>query len=179
MVVVPRTERLSFEPFTLNDGDLLGNLHTNPEVQRFLGGVWSRETVDANLRQQVFDQQDVGFSKWKISLHGGAFIGKAGIQPFPREGSNRGAQNEIGYAFLPGFWGKGFATEAARAIVSWYFQNTDHDALVAFVEPENVLSQNVLRKAGLSFVGVRDIGLSKPHSVFTIERTQLNLNDKT
>lgn len=178
MVVVLRTERLAFEPLTLNDCDLLGRLHTNPEVQRFLGGEWSRETVDANLRQQVFDQQDVGFSKWKVSLYGGEFIGKAGIQPFPREGAKRGAQNEIGYAFLPTFWGRGIATEAARAIVRWYFQHTDHDALVAFSEPENIHSQNVLRKVGMSFVEVRDIGLSKPHSVFKIERTQLNLNDK-
>lgn len=176
MAIVLSTERLRFEPFTADDGDLLARLHSDPEVQRFLGGKWSDEVIRKNLLQQIFDQQQVGFSKWKMLLPGGTFIGKAGIQPFPREGPQRGRLNEIGYALLPAYWGQGYATEAARAIVAWYFQTTDHEMLAAFAEPENVVSGSVLRKAGLRFVEVRDVGLAKPHSVFEISRSQATLN---
>jgi len=172
MVVVLETRRLLFEPFTIDDLPLLIKLHGDAEVQRYLGGHWTSEAVERNLRQQIYDQQEVGFSKWKVTLRGGEFIGKAGIQPFPREGAMRGAENEMGCALLPSGWGKGIATETAGAIMDWYFEMTNFDVLAAFAEPQNIASQAVLRKLGFSFVGVHDIGTYVPHNVFRIERWQ-------
>ena len=62
---------------------------------------------------------------------------------------------ELGYAFAPWHWGRGYATEAARAMVGFGFRTLRLDAIEAFVMVENDASCRVLDKAGLRCVGER------------------------
>lgn len=79
----------------------------------------------------------------------GAFIGSGGV--LPTKGS---LDIEIAYHFLPSAWGKGYATEAAVAILEFAFKTAELEEIVGFVFFENVASWRVLEKAGMRFVGM-------------------------
>lgn len=59
---------------------------------------------------------------------------------------------EVGYLLDQAFWGKGLATEAAQACLKYGFTNFDVESIVAIVHPENIASQRVAEKIGMSFV---------------------------
>jgi RimJ/RimL family protein N-acetyltransferase len=163
-VPILETERLVFHPFTPKDFDLLAGLHADPEVQRYLGGMWTREVIQARLDLYVGDQERLGFSKWKAYLRDGTFVGRAGCSLMPENG-----EPEIGYSFARRAWGQGLATEAARAIVAWMFARPDIDELIGFAHIDNLASRTVLQKAGLAFEGERDFG-GAPHAFYRIRR---------
>lgn len=62
---------------------------------------------------------------------------------------------ELGYAFAPWSWGKGYATEAARALVGFAFRVLRLDMIEAFVMVENSASAGVLAKIGMRCIGER------------------------
>jgi ribosomal-protein-alanine N-acetyltransferase len=74
-------------------------------------------------------------------------IGWAGLQYLPDTD-----EIEVGYLLDKGHWGRGLATEAARASVRFGFDALGIETIVGVVHPENVASQRVLEKAGLSYV---------------------------
>ncbi|WP_374574987.1 GNAT family N-acetyltransferase [Phenylobacterium sp.] len=145
------TERLVFRPFTAEDFDLLAGLHADPQVQRYIGGLWSREVIQRRLDQYVGDQQRLGFSKWKAFLRDGTFVGRAGVSLMPDTG-----EPEIGYSFARAAWGEGLASEAAIGVVDWMFANTDVAGLIGFAHVDNAASRRVLEKTGMVFEGERD-----------------------
>ena len=59
----------------------------------------------------------------------------------------------MGYRLHKKFWGKGYATELAKALIDWEFKHLSIDKIVAVIHPENKASQHVLEKAGMIFVG--------------------------
>jgi ribosomal-protein-alanine N-acetyltransferase len=59
---------------------------------------------------------------------------------------------EVAYLLGQAFWGKGLATEAARACVQYGFENVGLESIVGIVHPENIASQRVMEKLGMSFV---------------------------
>jgi [ribosomal protein S5]-alanine N-acetyltransferase len=172
-----KTERLMFRPFTADDLHLVVELHSDPEVQRYMGGMWSPQEMQATLDRFVRNQATYGMSKWAIFLHDGAFVGRAGVAPFPAL-SDRGfgGDRELGYSLKRRFWGSGLATEAARAAANWFFDHTDEDVLIGFTEPENAASQQVLRKVGMEPIGFHDLGFDEPSAVFRMMRPGLRVS---
>jgi ribosomal-protein-alanine N-acetyltransferase len=165
------TERLVFRPFTPDDLPLIVDLHSDPEVQRYMGGTWSnqemRDTLDRFVRQQAAQ----GHAKWAAFLCDGTFVGRAGVGSFPPLAAGGfGGDMEIGYCFKAEYWGGGFATEAAHAIVAWFFANTPHDRLFGFTEPGNAASQKVLLKIGMTPMGSHDLGFDEPSALFRMMR---------
>lgn len=79
---------------------------------------------------------------WKES---GEAIGFSGVKCVPEIGDT-----ELGYRFLPEFWGLGLATEAGRASIEFARTDLHPSRLVATVHPENVASANVLTKLGFA-----------------------------
>ena len=91
-------------------------------------------------------------------------IGRAILRHLDVEGVD---EVEVGYGFMPDYWGRGLATEIAQACVRIGFDRLGFGSLVAITTPENIASQRVMRKAGLAYE--RDIvhaGL--PHVLFRI-----------
>jgi RimJ/RimL family protein N-acetyltransferase len=86
-----------------------------------------------------------------------------------------GPEIEVGYHLAQFAWGKGFATEAARATIEHGFRVLDLDQLVSVVFPENFASQRVLEKSGMTYRGMRQtFGFELMY--YTINR-QLTTND--
>lgn len=158
------TERLVFHPFTPDDLPLLHDLHSDPEVQRYIGGAWEPEAYQRRLDQYVADQAAHGISKWKAYLRDGTFVGRAGVSFWEVTGF------ELGYSFKRLAWGQGLATEAARAVVGWTWANTGIARLCGFTEPANLASRRVLEKAGLTYEGEKDLGFGGPSSVYGLDR---------
>jgi RimJ/RimL family protein N-acetyltransferase len=77
------TPRLTLQPFTLDDFNDLVQLHADPEVNRFfkLRGSWPEEFVQKCLTGFIKDQKTLGYSKLKVTLKDGTFIGKRQVKP--------------------------------------------------------------------------------------------------
>jgi RimJ/RimL family protein N-acetyltransferase len=70
---------------------------------------------------------------------------------------------EIGYRFVRAAWGRGFATEAAAAVLDHGFRALRLDPIVAVSDPDNLASHRVLRKIGLRAAGTaRQYGSELP-----------------
>jgi RimJ/RimL family protein N-acetyltransferase len=144
------TERLVFHPFTADDFDLLAGLHSDPQVQTYIGGMWSREEVQERLDHYAGAQAKHGFSKWKVYLRDGTFVGRAGVSVDKTTG-----EPEVGYSFARAHWGQGLASEAARGVIDWMWANTSVSELTAWAAVENAASRRVLEKLGMAYEGDR------------------------
>ena len=90
------------------------------------------------------DWERDGFGMWIVEVAAtGAVIGHAGLQPL--DGTD---DIELGYYLGRAAWGQGYATEAARACLSFGFERAGLRRIVAVVRTENDASRNVLRKVG-------------------------------
>ena len=83
-----------------------------------------------------------------ITAWDGAVLGCCGI------GMRDGEHPEIGYWLGVAFWGKGYATEAVRALIDHAFGELGHDVLVSGARVSNPASRRVLEKCGFEWTGV-------------------------
>ncbi len=152
------TERLRFETWRSEDIDLLFELHADPRIQTgYAPGShkWTMEGVGRRLAGYLNEQTSFGFTKWKLCLTDGTFIGRAGWSPWEK------ATLEIGYAIKPQFWNHGYASEAAIALLSWAQTQRPHDLLVGFALPSNIASLKILEKMGMVLLDYREIAGAK------------------
>jgi len=164
------TERLAFHPFTADDLPVLGALHGDPEVMRFLstdGRPWSTDELRQKLARFVSEQASIGFSKWKVCLRcDETVIGRAGFSIFRETG-----EIELGFIFGRSAWGKGYATECARGLLNWLFTTRlEIDRVIAFAQLGNLASRRVLEKIGMKADGVRPVD-GMAHTFYRLDRS--------
>ena len=88
-------------------------------------------------------QQRQWYAMWFAELPSGERVGELCFKGLSCEGTT-----EIGYGLLPEFWGKGYATEAVKAITEWASRQQGVKLIEAETDAENIASQRVLIKAG-------------------------------
>jgi len=124
---------------------------TDPDVIRFIGGEPRSEQLTwARLLAYVGHWALMGFGFWAIEQRdSGEFVGEVGLADFKRDiaAAMRGVP-ELGFALLPRFHGKGYATEAAGAALSWAEAHLPHSRTVCLIDPQNVASLRVAGKCG-------------------------------
>ncbi|MDQ3867875.1 MAG: GNAT family N-acetyltransferase [Actinomycetota bacterium] len=130
----------------------LHELYADPGAMRFAGGATqSLDESEERLRRFLDHQERHGFGFWAVTLReNAAVIGDGGLIHL----AFRGPEVEVGYRLKSPYWGKGYATEVARAVVAYGFDTLGLDRIVGVTHPENVASQRVLEKAGLRFEGM-------------------------
>jgi [ribosomal protein S5]-alanine N-acetyltransferase len=167
--------RLSYFVFTPEDVNDLLLLHADIEVNRYLEpqSPWTLEHVQARLEGFIRHQREFGFSKWRVCLHDGVFVGRAGLETWPETG-----EFELGYSFRRECWGQGYATEATRAILNWTFENTDLNAITAMAAMDNTASRRVLEKSGLRSLKTRTINAIQ-YAAYQITRDEHRLEEET
>jgi RimJ/RimL family protein N-acetyltransferase len=143
------TGRLILRRFTLDDLPAFYQLCSRPEIIRYAQStpLASLDEARAMMHAAPFhDYATYGYGRfacvWKES---GEVIGFSGVKYVPEIGDT-----ELGYRFLPEFWGLGLATEAGRASIEFARADLGLGRLVAMVHPENVASANVLIKLGFT-----------------------------
>ncbi len=148
-----KTKRLNLRPFTAEDLPLLFSLHANDEVAKTtIDGVQTLQQVKKHLEDFIAHQNKFGYSQWAVfESDTNKFAGRAG---FTTRALNQeiGEQTEIRFAFLPEFWGKGYASEVAQALVYYGFKNLKLSVISAANGPTNEKSDRVLTKCGFKFV---------------------------
>jgi ribosomal-protein-alanine N-acetyltransferase len=138
----------------------------DPAVMRFSGGgACTAEGTLERVRGLVEHQERHGFSKWGVRERtSGELVGDCGIQLL--EG---GPDVELGFHLRPSVWGRGYATEAARACLDAAFAGLGLDQVIAIVAPGNATSVRVLEKIGMRPAGERE-ALGRTWDLFTAVR---------
>ncbi len=148
------TERLTVKYLTESDRDLHHNLLQDLDVMRFIGDGQprSRSETDEQFAKLLEHQ-----TKYKITLGSvflksdGSYIGRGGLVYLAFDDSQ--PEVEVGYAFYPAYWGKGYATELTKAAIQWGFDHLEIAELCGITNPKHHASQRVLEKAGMQLVG--------------------------
>lgn len=145
------TERLTLRAVTAADVDDLLALHGDPDVMRFING--GRPTTRAalvtrGLPEALRDHPCVGGRAYWAAEAAGAFVGWFEFRPVT-EGSP--AVVELGYRLAKTAWGRGYATEGARALIDKGFTELGVERVIARTMAVNTASRRVMEKAGLSF----------------------------
>jgi RimJ/RimL family protein N-acetyltransferase len=171
MHVFLETERLVLRQFTETDFDHLAALNSDPAVMRFLTGgrpipaeVTRNETLPRYLAYYAGATQ---FGYWAaIEKATGDFLGWFCLRPVDLHALNRpglaapdssprmenAIELELGYRLRRSAWGKGYATEGARALIRKGFVELGAERVVAVAMVIHTASRRVMEKAGLTLV---------------------------
>lgn len=157
------TERLLLREWQDADFEPFRRIATDPEVMRYVSGgtPWTDEQIRGFLSRQRGFAAELGFCLAPLVLRdGGELVGQAGLQPL---GTTR--HIEIGWWLRPDCWGRGLASEAARALVGHGFGKAGLERIVAIAHPENRASIAIMEGLGMDFqrrhFGV-ELGLRDP-----------------
>lgn len=149
-MTILETERLLLCQFSTEDADFILELLNEPSFIRNIGDRGVRTIIDANsyiLNGPVASYAKNGFGLYLVKLkETNESIGMCGL--IKRDTLE---DVDIGYAFLPRFWSKGYAVEAAQATKEYAKNVIGLSRIVAIVDPENEGSIRVLEKIGLKF----------------------------
>ena len=151
------TERLIIREFELSDTEGLFELDSNPDVLKFIGIDIVKEIQESEDLITVLQKQyaENGIGRWAvIEKSTGDFMGWSGLKLYRESINNQINIYELGYRFIPRFWGKSFATESARAWVNYAFDELKIPKLFAVTDLEHHSSKNVLHKLGFKDIEV-------------------------
>lgn len=132
-------------------------MDSDPAVHRYLGNQPVKDIerireVIAFVRQQYIDN---GIGRWAmIEKSSGEFVGWTGLKLITEPINNHVNHYDLGYRLRRKFWGKGYATESAKASLDYGFTvlNPEDDTIYAMTHIDNRASGNVLTKCGLKLI---------------------------
>ena len=148
--VVLRTDRLLLRPWRPEDREPFARLNADAEVMEFFVSPLSREASDAFADRVESGFADRGFGPWAVEeIETGTFIGFAGLLHQSFEAAFTPAF-EIGYRLARPAWGRGYATEAARAAVRHGFECAGLTEIVSMTATSNLRSRAVMGRLGMT-----------------------------
>ncbi len=189
--IVVETDRLILRHLEWSDLDALHAIMSDPEVMRYVGNgspktrrqterllgfwigdnqrAWDEHTLERSPQLRRAIERDAHFSLWAtVDKQSNRLVGRCGLLAWDLEGRN---ETEVGYVLTKTHWGRGLATEAARAIRDYGFERLGFDRLISLIGPANLASQRVAMKNGMHHE--RDVKVGKiPAMVFAIEREE-------
>lgn len=148
-MVIFKTERLIVRHFSIeNDVDNFFLINGDEEVMRYIRPVKNRVASNRFLQEQIaFYQDNPLMGRWAVEeIETGNFVGAFAFLPI--EGT---AMNQLGYALLKPFWGKGYATELMNQGIRHAFNAVPDNELFGISESANKASIRVLEKSGFVF----------------------------
>lgn len=156
MKVFAETERIILREIVEADAPAFFEMDSDPEIHTYLGSTPLKsidQAIDAIkfVRQQYIDH---GIGRWAIiDKQSGLFVGWGGLK-FRQELVNGYTDYyDVGYRLLKRFWGKGYATESAKASIAYAFAELKLDAVYSMANVDNAASRNALLKSGLKITG--------------------------
>jgi RimJ/RimL family protein N-acetyltransferase len=144
-----RTARLLLRRWTDDDVAPFARMSADPRVMEYFPALLSREESEASVRRIRARFDEHGFGLWAVEIPGEApFIGFTGLMP-PRFEAHFTPAIEIGWRLAFEHWGRGYATEAARAALAFGFDSLGLGEIVSFTAPSNLRSRRVMEKLGM------------------------------
>lgn len=142
------TDRLTLRNWCEDDREAFAAMHADPEVMWDMGGPFSRAKSDAKFDRYRDAFTTCGYCRWAAEDSTGRFVGYTGLMP-SREGHPLGVHSDIGWRLVRTAWGKGYATEAARAALKDAFVRIGLKEALAYTSADNLRSQAVMTRLGL------------------------------
>jgi RimJ/RimL family protein N-acetyltransferase len=149
-VDVLQTARLELRRWRWADAHALADLNADPEVMRFIGAgrPLDRGESDGMLARFEREWEARGYSLWAVEDDSG-FVGFCGLT-VPTFLPAVLPAVEVGWRLHRSAWGRGYATEAARAAITWGFEELGVGQVLAIVHPDNERSLRVASKIGMT-----------------------------
>jgi len=144
---VLRTERLVLRPVTADDHAALLAHWAAPDVRRFLfdGAMLPAAEIAEAIEDSARDFARAGYGLWLVHENGRSdLVGTAGLRPLEAIGL------EIFYSLAPGSWGRGYATEAARAVLDRALGPLGMPEVLAEIDEGNTASIAVIERLGMT-----------------------------
>jgi RimJ/RimL family protein N-acetyltransferase len=147
---VLETERLTLRAFTVRDAEFVLALLNEPGFLRYIGdrGVRTLDQAHAYIEARlVASYREHGFGPYRVELKdGGVAIGMCGLFRKPWLDAA-----DLGYAFLARYGSRGYAIEAAEAVMGYACARLGFERVVAVTTPDNEASMRLLAKLGFAF----------------------------
>jgi aminoglycoside 6'-N-acetyltransferase I len=145
--VLLETERLFLRQWVPDDWVRFRPLGTDPRVLEFLAGdPWPDERIRRFIERGMEMTQARGWILWPVIHRGdGVLVGFCGFT------DERAPEVEIGWRFLPDYWGRGLATEAAAAVLKYGFEAFGFPRVISVAHHSNRRSIRVMEKLGMAF----------------------------
>lgn len=168
------TERLVLRPLAESDLDAYAAIFLTPEVRAalHLPDSFSREEAWAGMAGWRGQWELRGTGQWAVAEKtGGNLVGRAGLHQ-PERADWPGI--EVGWAFHPACWGRGYATEAGSCAVDYGFEVVGADELFSIILPENRRSEAVAERLGFTLVEQRVMSHfpESPHGIWRLGRDE-------
>jgi RimJ/RimL family protein N-acetyltransferase len=162
--VIIETARLRLRPLTIGDLEEFAALHEDAEVTRYITPL-DRAAAQKRLEQIEQEWRERGPGICGVfERESGQLVGRTGLKYWPQFG-----ETEIGWVLRQEVWGRGYATEAARACVAWGFENLTVPYLTSMIVPGNDRSFQVARRLGMRPLR-SDIVVGVPVEVMALHR---------
>lgn len=145
------TERTILREFTEADAPAVYRFNSHPEVVRYTGDK-AVESVEQMLEfiKKYEDYGKYGYGRWAVVYKDtNEVIGFNGLKYLKQWDGLA----DLGYRFLPEYWGKGIATETSLAVVKYGFEVLKMEKMIGFVQHGNPASAKVLEKCGMTYIG--------------------------
>jgi len=153
MQYVFTSERLGFRNWRDSDLDIMAALNADKQVMEFFPSTQDREVTRGFIQRMQTQFDKAGYCYFAVdTLHNEEFIGFIGImdQSMPEDlGEDFAAFVDIGWRLKTAAWGKGYATEGARACLDFGYNQKGLKAIYSIASQTNVKSISVMKKVGM------------------------------
>lgn len=155
MQAIIETERLILRELQQSDAEAYFKMDADAAVHTYLGN-HPMQTIEQAIQAIAYVQQqykDHNIGRWAvIEKASGEFIGWSGLKLVRETWNNHTDYYDIGYRLMPEYWGKGYATESAKAALAYGFNELNLVEIIGCANIENKASRRALEKCGLTFV---------------------------
>ena len=167
MANVLETERLMLRHLTANDVEAMFAVIGDPETMKFYPQTFTREDAARWVTRSQERYRSDGYGLFAVILKSsGEVIGNCGLMRQEVEGES---MLEVGYHFRRDHWGHGYATEAARACMTYAFHNLAARKVVSLIVAENLPSRRVAERNGMTVE--RQVTFHElPHLLYAMKR---------
>ncbi len=159
MSTILETDRLLIKKITHDDIEGMYTLDSDPEVHRFLGNhpVLDKDESKRQIESIQLQYEQNGIARWAmIEKSSGDFIGWTGLKYMTELTNGHIHHYDLGYRLIRKYWGKGYATESAKASRDYGFKHLGIDTIYAMADLGNHASIHVLQKTGLQCRNIFD-----------------------
>ncbi len=148
-MIILETQRLFLREMNMNDYDALYAVLADREIMQHYPYVFDEERVKSWIERNMNRYRENGFGLWAVCLkETGEMIGDCGLTLQNIDGE---MLPEIGYHIRKDCQRKGYAKEAASAVLKWAFENTDYPAIYSYCKYTNEPSYKTAEAIGMHF----------------------------
>jgi RimJ/RimL family protein N-acetyltransferase len=149
--MILETDRLLMRKFEETDFERMFLMDSNPEVMKYVGMSPLSDAHESKKIIKIIQQQYIDNGTGRLAViekETGLLIGWSGLKLLTQEVNGYNHIYELGYRFLPEYWGKGYASESAKASLDFGFNDLKADTIYAYAHFQNEASHHILRKVG-------------------------------